>query len=169
MMTHLPDIMEDVAIDSKDKLVVCTMCQGEGKLHDVTVNRRVGAICPECHGDGRIRIQGDKEARNLTFEAVGLKKSGGSINVLQVNDNSRRGVPSMEDQVLDVEKIFDADYTSDADTQNFEEGDPDNGNNRESGVRENHEEVEAPGLDADSTADAEDPGVTAGEAEAEQN
>ena len=108
MMTHIPDVMEDVAIDSKSKVVVCNVCQGDGKLHDKEVNRKRNPICPECHGDGVIRLLGDKDARLLAFETVGLKKGMGITNI--VNVDNRHGTPSMEDQIADVEKVFDAEY-----------------------------------------------------------
>jgi len=108
MMGHLPDIMEDVAVDSKSRMVTCDKCQGEGKLYGQTINRVEDPICPDCHGDGVIRVQGDKDARLLTFETVGLRKgSVGQVNVLNVN----KGIPSMEDQIASLDKVFDADYT----------------------------------------------------------
>ena len=109
MMGHMPDIMEDVAIDSKSRTVTCDMCQGKGVLHDKKVNNIDKPICPECHGDGSVRLMGDKDARLLAFETVGLKKGGGigQVNVLNVN---KGGVPSMEDQIASIDKVFDAEY-----------------------------------------------------------
>jgi len=109
MMGHMPDIMEDVAIDSKSKYVTCNDCQGKGVLYGREVNKIKDPICPACHGDGTIRLLGDKDARLLAFETVGLKKGGGVgfVNVVNVN---KGGVPSIEDQVANVDKIFDAEY-----------------------------------------------------------
>lgn len=109
MMGHMPEIMEDVAVDSKSKVVVCDMCQGEGRLHDKKVNNIEDPICPECHGDGKVRLLGDKDARLLAFETVGLKKGGGILVGVNI-DNRKGGVPAMEDQISNVEKIFDAEY-----------------------------------------------------------
>jgi hypothetical protein len=155
MMEHLPDIMEDVAVDSKSRTVVCHMCQGEGKLHDSMVNKVKGARCPECHGDGTVRLLGDKDARNLAFETVGLRKSGGGINVnVQQNNNNSRGVPSMEDQITDIDKIFDAEYS----TNRGEETDS-NDDHGEAGISTDTKEVEEnrdPAADADARWDSAD-------------
>ena len=107
IMGHMPDIMEDVAIDSRSRIVICDQCQGEGKLIGQTTNRIQDPICPACHGDGKLRLGGDKDARLLAFETVGLKKgSVGQVNVLNVNKN----VPSIEDQIANIDQIFEADY-----------------------------------------------------------
>lgn len=109
MMVHMPSVMEDVAIDSKSKMVTCNVCQGVGKLRGKEVNMKHDPICPECHGDGVVRLLGDKDARLLAFETVGLKKGAGITNI--VNVDNRQGAPSMEDQIADVDKIFDVEYT----------------------------------------------------------
>jgi hypothetical protein len=126
MMGHLPDIMEDVAIDSKSRMVVCDKCQGKGQIFGATINGVADPVCPECHGEGTIRLLGDKSARDLTFETVGLKKTGGiNVNVAQVNNSPK--LPSLEDQISSAEDVFDAEYS----TLSGEETD---GNYREEGV-----------------------------------
>jgi len=126
MMGHLPDIMEDVAIDSKSRIVVCDKCQGKGQIFGATINGVADPVCPECHGEGTIRLLGDKSARDLAFETVGLKKTGGiNVNVAQVNNTPK--LPSLEDQISSVEDVFDAEYS----TLSGEETD---GNYREEGV-----------------------------------
>jgi hypothetical protein len=105
MMGHMPDLMEDVAVDGKSKVVTCDLCQGKGRLTGQEVNKIKDPICPSCHGDGSIRINGDKDARLLAFETVGLRKSGGINNVNVMNFN--KGVPSMEDQISNIDNVFD--------------------------------------------------------------
>lgn len=145
MMGHLPEIMEDVAIDSKSRIVLCNRCQGEGKLYGETLNRMEDPICPDCHGDGKVRLLGDKDARNLTFETVGLKKTGGiNVNVAQVNNPG--GVPSLEEQVANVDKVFDAEFTI------MEEDDDHHG---EEGVSDTSEETtETGGVDSEAAPEA---------------
>jgi hypothetical protein len=121
MMGHMPDIMEDVAVDSKSKMVTCDKCQGKGKLEGQVVNNLKDPICPECHGDGTVRIQGDKDARLLAFETVGLRKSGAVVtNVNMMNFN--KGVPSMEDQISSLDKVFDVDAMEVEDEQHTDDG-----------------------------------------------
>lgn len=108
MMGHMPDIMEDVAIDSKSKMVTCDTCQGQGVMHGREVNKIKDPICPVCHGDGTLRVQGDKDARLLAFETVGLRKGNvGQVNVLNVT----KGIPLMEDQIANIDRVFEAEYT----------------------------------------------------------
>jgi hypothetical protein len=109
-MGHVPQVMEDIAIDSKSRVVDCTRCSGEGKLHNELYNNMLHAICPECHGDGKIRIVGDKDARGLLYESVGLRKTGG-INQ-NMNINVGGSMPSMEDVISDAEKAMDISVTA---------------------------------------------------------
>lgn len=143
MMSHMPDIMEDVAIDSKSRVVKCDMCQGKGRIADRVVNKMKNATCPECHGDGVVRINGDKDARNLAFETVGLRKAGGVSQQVNVQVNSG-GVPSLEDQMASADKIFDIEYTS--------EGASNGPNGRESNDRENEKNAEPAGSDGGTAA-----------------
>lgn len=110
MMGHMPDIMEDVAVDGKSRTVTCYMCQGIGKLEGQEVNKVKNPICPECHGDGIVRLKGDKDARMLAFETVGLRKSGTAINNVNML-NFNKGLPSMEDQISDIDHVFDVQAT----------------------------------------------------------
>jgi hypothetical protein len=63
MSAHLPQVMEDVAIDSLSRVETCAMCSGRGKVDS--------HLCPKCCGDGTIRICGDAAARRLFFEIMG--------------------------------------------------------------------------------------------------
>jgi hypothetical protein len=112
MMNHMPNVMEDVAVDSKSRIVTCDTCQGVGKLVSETRNQVKQPICHACHGDGTIRISGDPKARELAFETIGLTGSGGGVHQ-QVNVNlGNQGIPTMEDQITDIDKVFEAEYTT---------------------------------------------------------
>jgi len=108
---RMPDVMEDVVIDSQSRVVTCDLCQGVGKISGKTVNKVVDPICPECHGDGTVRINGDKDARTLAFETVGLKRTGMGVNIMNVNNPQHSSMPTMEEQIASVDKVFDADFT----------------------------------------------------------
>ncbi len=64
MSRRAPKIMEDVAEDARSRMETCKGCQGRG-----VVNTK---RCPQCEGEGRVRVAGDYRARKLMFEALGL-------------------------------------------------------------------------------------------------
>lgn len=104
MMNHMPQVMEDTAEDAKAHVHTCTRCDGLGKLEGETINKRVNPVCPECHGDGKIRVIGDKDARALVFESAGLKKAPQGT---QVNVNVGSG-PSFDETIANAENALDA-------------------------------------------------------------
>jgi hypothetical protein len=68
MLNHLPDIMEDIAVDALSREGPCPRCDGIGH-----VMRESGqAPCPVCDGAGKVRVPGDAHARRLLFEIIGL-------------------------------------------------------------------------------------------------
>jgi hypothetical protein len=67
-LDHLPDILEDIAVDALSPKVTCPRCDGIGH-----VTRQNGeAPCPQCVGAGKVRVPGDAHARRLFFEIIGL-------------------------------------------------------------------------------------------------
>ena len=82
---HLPDVMEDVAIDAKSRQVVCARCEGSGKIFRGKGDDAEQVNCPECSGDGQVRKSGDKDARNLMFESIGLTGKRGPLIAQQFN------------------------------------------------------------------------------------
>lgn len=92
-LPHAPEILEDVAIDAKSRLATCEKCIGSGK-HHVMMGDGMGGqtyvptayTCPACDGIGKIRKVGDKQARVLMFEALGLVgKAKGPLVAIQNN------------------------------------------------------------------------------------
>lgn len=91
MVAHVPRIMEDVALDSKSKRMPCGVCSGTAVVRQPD-GRDV--LCMTCDGNGFLTIPGDKDARQLTFETLGVKKGGGiSINMQQNQQTFVGGVP----------------------------------------------------------------------------
>jgi len=64
---HLPDIMEDMAIDSLSRNVTCHGCDGSGR---VPVDSDHDAVCADCGGSGVLRILGDAASRKLLMQVV---------------------------------------------------------------------------------------------------
>lgn len=89
---HMPDVLEDIAIDSKSKWIPCTICDGEGQLHvdDPETGEPMDMMCAECKGAGGERLAGNNDARKIFMELSGLTKRGPAIainNNTQVNNN----------------------------------------------------------------------------------
>ena len=57
-------VMEDTAEDARSRMETCKGCQGKGMID----TRR----CPQCEGEGQVRVPGDYKARRLMFQALGL-------------------------------------------------------------------------------------------------
>ena len=102
---HMPRILEDTAVDAQTRVVTCALCDGSGKVTgEDAVNKQKISICPKCHGDGKERLIGDKDSRQLMFESAGLRK-GGAVQAVQVNVGG--AVPELEDVIGDVEDALD--------------------------------------------------------------
>lgn len=108
-MTHMPEMIESAAIDGTSRDVICPECQGVGKLRDQEINKKKNPVCGVCHGDGKIRVIGDKDRANLAAEVVGLRKAGGISQT--TNINLGKGLSTMEDEIAKMEKaIIDIDF-----------------------------------------------------------
>lgn len=109
MMEHVPQVLVDVAEDAKSRIVVCSRCDGEGKLLDEKQNQRE---CPVCNGIGRVRQSGDKAARDLVFESIGLIGKRGPMVAIQNNFGLDSG---LEDTLLSTAKLISATTVTGAD------------------------------------------------------
>ncbi len=63
-----PEVMANVAEDARSRMETCKGCQGKGMID----TRR----CPQCEGEGQVRVPGSHRARKLLFEALGLIGKG---------------------------------------------------------------------------------------------
>ena len=61
-----PQVMQDMAEDARSRMETCKGCQGSGMVN----TRR----CPQCEGDGRVRVPGDDKARRLFFKVMLTRK-----------------------------------------------------------------------------------------------
>jgi hypothetical protein len=95
LSTELPQIMEDVANDAKNRQVVCPRCDGY-KLVPVRGKPDESRECPICMGDGTVRALGDKHARDLVFETMKLTNQGGPMVAINQNFGSSHLDQSME-------------------------------------------------------------------------
>lgn len=80
LATHLPDIIEDVAVDAHSTMEVCPRCDG---YQVVPAPDKQTRDCPVCRGAGEVKRMGDRHARDLIFESAKLTKQGGPM--VQIN------------------------------------------------------------------------------------
>ena len=123
MSAHVPQVLEDVAIDAKSRMVVCPQCKGTKQIpverdpsadEDTPVDGPTVVQCHVCEGKGKLRRSGDADARSLVFETFGLTGKGKGGVVVNVNAASS-GVPSVEDEMDRAAKIIDAPQLSGGD------------------------------------------------------
>lgn len=73
---HLPDLMEQAAIDAKSRWEDCKHCGGAGSIGD--------KVCERCSGKGEVYVLGDTSRLKMVFETYGLTAKSGAVNILNV-------------------------------------------------------------------------------------
>ena len=92
MSNALPQVMADVSEDAKSQMVLCPRCDGD-KIEVIVDERNAkGKVvksheqqCRVCEGVGKVKVPGDKHARDLMFESMKLTKQGGPLVAIQQN------------------------------------------------------------------------------------
>lgn len=106
MSAHVPQVLEDVAVDSESKLVPCPMCQG-GKVLFHT-DKETGDViekpCWSCDGQGKLRKVGDEASRKLMFETLQLTGRKGPLIAQQFVN---AGGQTVEDALDTVSQALD--------------------------------------------------------------
>lgn len=82
MSNALPDLMADVAEDAKTKMENCPRCDGLGFITSKEGDTR---NCPTCEGKMKVRRVGDRQSRDLIFEAAKLIRQSGPLVAIQQN------------------------------------------------------------------------------------
>jgi len=68
-LTHLPQVMVDMAKDARARSEPCPRCDGSGRIPRPEVPG--GTIpCPRCQGEGKVRVPGDPHAREAAFRVL---------------------------------------------------------------------------------------------------
>ena len=85
---HLPELMEQAAIDAKSKWEPCPECDGTGEVVEGEGDNVKTVRCPKCKGDKQVYIMGDLDRLKLVFETYGLtgKTAGAAMNVLNISN-----------------------------------------------------------------------------------
>lgn len=109
MFKHIPDVMEDVAIDAKSTTKMCRTCMGIGVVVPEGIDTKAMSTmerndyeCKDCKGKGEVRVAGDADARKLVFEAAKLT---GKSPLVAVQNNSFTGSESLEDLISLTRKV----------------------------------------------------------------
>lgn len=115
---HIPDLLEQTAVDARHREVECVHCKGKGqvKVYDyvavdkarATLAENIGlqresdpehellaqgkATCKPCGGTGKVAIKGDIEKLKTIFDTFGLTAKGGGL-ALNVGFNATVNVP----------------------------------------------------------------------------
>lgn len=116
LANRFPAIAADIGEDAKSRDEACPVCQGEGSLPVAALGEASDseldtAKCKACKGSGSIRVMGDKHARDMVANLLGLgQKAGVTINnLLSQNNNFGGGQDRIEDllaktaQVINIE------------------------------------------------------------------
>lgn len=116
LANRFPAIAADIGEDARSRDESCPVCQGSGALPSVDLENASdseldAAQCKACKGSGSIRVMGDKHARDMVANLLGLgQKAGLTINnLLSQNANYGGGQDRIEDllsktaQVISVE------------------------------------------------------------------
>jgi len=122
MSAHVPQVLEDVAIDSKSKEVTCPNCEGTKVVAVTEVvedpdtkkkvvlqrlddkGRPMWKKCLVCDGAGTIRQVGDADSRKLLFETMKLTGQRSPLVAIQQNLG---GAAAMEDTMASVRDVLD--------------------------------------------------------------
>ena len=88
MLNHVPKVLGDVGVDAESRNTACNRCDGQGKVLDIIPGSDVEPeerLCPVCEGSGKMRVVGDKAARDLLFESIGLTGKRPPMVAIQQN------------------------------------------------------------------------------------
>src|SRR5437667_3982956 len=105
MLNHVPDILEDVAVDSRSTLGVCPRCDGIGSImENMDEEGQASSVraCPECEGKQKVRRPGDRFSRELVFESIGLTGKRGPLVAIQNNLATESG---LEETLVSTQKL----------------------------------------------------------------
>jgi len=106
IMNRVPKIMTDVATDAESRLTACSRCDGTGKVNDAipgSDQEPIVRVCPACEGTRQMRVIGDKAARDLVFESIGLTGKTSPTVAIQQNfglDSELGDVLQMSQKVI---------------------------------------------------------------------
>lgn len=119
----IPDLIGDMAIDARSRMITCGRCDGYGVVADYADKDEDSKLegskvpdkvkpCPNCtDSPGKVREVGNQHARDRLLEVTGMTKKGGDRAGVSIIQNF--GGATMESAVDSLGKIsFDVDLTA---------------------------------------------------------
>lgn len=103
MFGHIPNILEDAAIEAQSGIAPCPKCDGAKVVSDKAGQT---LVCPRCQGIGQVRTKADKDARNFVGEVAGMI---GKSPLVQINQDNRRQtalIGASSGQMLEFEDMI---------------------------------------------------------------
>lgn len=103
LISKTPELFNDVAGDAMSRSLPCRTCKGFQVIKDMDTGETVE--CTPCDGSGVEKVPGDKDARKIVFEVLGLTGKQGPL--VQVNTQNNFGsAPKMGTVVRRTDKIL---------------------------------------------------------------
>lgn len=111
MGQHLPKMMEDAVIDAQASATPCKVCKGTGQIIHLRKRKKGDATIPyvdcwNCGATGQIRVAGDKDARSLVFESIGLTNRKSPLFNINLNKERPGELPSVESEMGGIDKVL---------------------------------------------------------------
>ena len=90
MLPHVPQVYVDTVEDAKSRSITCPECRGEGELVDGKDDEGtpITRTCHVCDGTKKVRIVGDKAAREIVFESMNMTGKRAPMIAVQNNYDS---------------------------------------------------------------------------------
>lgn len=111
MSKQLPQMMEDAVVDAMAKQIPCDRCKGTGNVMKLRKRKKGEDIpyetCWSCEGTGKKRQAGDKDARALVFESVGMTNRKSPLFNINLKGNAPGELPSVESEMGALDKMLD--------------------------------------------------------------
>lgn len=88
MLPHVPQVYVDTVEDAKSKSITCPECRGKGEIVEGSGDNATICTCHVCDGTKKVRIVGDKAARDIVFEAMNMTGKRAPMIAVQNNYDS---------------------------------------------------------------------------------
>lgn len=120
LANRFPAIAADIGDDARTRFESCPSCLGEGFLKQVEGLEQLSDAaldnpqCPACKGEGTVRVMGDRHARDMVSNLLGLGSKQGGVtinNLLAQNSNFGGGGERVEDLLSKTAKLIDVKAT----------------------------------------------------------
>ena len=107
---HLPDLMEQTALEAKSEMAACKKCGGSGEITKTLKmgeeSSQVTEPCGECGGTGEVWEVGDIDRLKLIFETAKLTGNGKGNQMMNLNIANVTTDEKMEDLIGSLPQVI---------------------------------------------------------------